>query len=82
MFELPSCIMVESNVEVVVPFVLMYSACKPTEYMIDEKKLCVPCHPNSHAKDFNSSSYSDCVCNEGFVGSPLDIVLCEGKLNI
>ncbi|XP_063413381.1 fibrillin-2-like [Mytilus trossulus] len=53
------------------------TTCKPTEYMIDEKKLCVPCHPNSHAKGFNSSSYNDCECNEGFVGSPLDNVLCE-----
>ena len=55
------------------------SACKRSEYVNNEKKICIPCPDNSHTTNYTATSSEDCICNEGYVGSPIDGVACEGN---
>jgi hypothetical protein len=62
--------------------VLLYfilSACKQSEYVNNEKKICIQCPENSHTTNYTATSSDDCICNEGYVGSPIDGVACEGN---
>ena len=54
------------------------TACKESEYIDDDKKICIPCPYNSHTVNYTASTSAECVCNDGFVGSPVDGVYCEG----
>lgn len=51
--------------------------CPLGTYKDDELNQCVKCPANSHTRGRASTSKEDCICNQGYRGSPADGLPCQ-----